>query len=75
MGEITDFNDRLKKLEQRMHDQELKTALDRKDVEHMTETMEDIKKGVSKINTILMRITMFVLLGFLGAIMQQVLVQ
>ena len=73
MGEINDFNGRLKDLESRMGRYETRMALSEQSFKHMNATLDGIKEGINKLNGMVMKISLFVILSFVGALLKFVM--
>lgn len=73
MADISDLTTRVKEIEDRMNRYETRMALSEQSFEHMGDTLDGIKAGINKLNGMVMKISLFVILSFVGALLKLVM--
>lgn len=73
MADNNDLAKRMKEIEDRMSRYETRMALSEQSFKHMGDTLDGIKEGINKLNGMVMKISLFVILSFVGALLKLVM--
>lgn len=73
MADNSELTTRVKEIEDRMSRYETRMALSEQSFKHMNTTLDGIKEGINKLNAMVMKISLFVILSFVGALLKLVM--